>query len=45
MNTSTATQIDNSIEVLNQFAVELDLDTILAEEFELGLANDLENPI
>lgn len=45
MNTATVTQIDTSVEVLNQFAIELDLDTILAEEFELGLANDLDNPI
>ena len=44
MNTTT-TQIDNNVEVLEQFAIELDLDAILAEEFELGLANDLDNPI
>ena len=48
MNNTTVTQIkqvENSLEVLNQFGVELDLDIILGEEFELGLANDLDNPI
>ncbi len=48
MNTATATQIktlENSLEVLNQFGIELDLDIILVEEFELGLANDLDNPV
>ena len=45
MNTATATVIENNVEVLESVAIELDLDTVLAEEFELGLANDLENPI
>ena len=48
MNTATANQIktlENSLEVLNQFGIELDLDIILVEEFELGLANDLDNPV
>jgi hypothetical protein len=46
MNTTTITQIKpiESLEVLNQFGIELDLDMILAEEFELGLPNDLDNP-
>lgn len=44
MNTATATQIENSVEVLELVAIELDLETILTEEFELGLANDLDNP-
>lgn len=47
MNTATATQIkqvENSLEVLNQFGIELDLEDILVEEFERGLANDLDNP-
>ncbi len=47
MNTATATQIntvENSLEIVNQFGIELDLDIILDEEFELGLANDLDNP-
>ena len=48
MNMTTATKIKhvkNSLEVLNQFGIELDLDIILIQEFELGLANDLDNPI
>ena len=48
MNTATATQIktvENTLEILNQFGIELDLDIILVEEFELGLANDLDNPL
>ena len=48
MNTATATPIktvENSLEVLNQFGIELDLDIILAEEFELGFPNDLDNPV
>ena len=48
MNTATVTQIktvENSLEVLNQFGIELDLDMILVEEFEQGLANDLDNPL
>ncbi|AFZ34535.1 hypothetical protein Sta7437_0953 [Stanieria cyanosphaera PCC 7437] len=47
MNTAIATQIkpiENSLEVLNQFGIELDLDGILITEFEQGLANDLDNP-
>ena len=43
MNTATATVIENNVEVLESVAIELDLDTILTEEFELGLANDLDN--
>lgn len=43
MNTATVTQIDNSIEVLNQFAIELDLDAILAKELEKELASDINN--
>ncbi len=45
MNTATATQIDNSVEVLELVAIELDLDTILAEELEQELASDVSNPI
>lgn len=40
MNTATLTQV----EALELVAIELDLDAILTEEFELGLANDLDNP-
>lgn len=46
MNTVTDTQVklvDNSIEVLNQFAIELDLETILEEESEAELASDINN--
>lgn len=48
MNTATATQIktvENTLEVLNQFGIELDLDIILIEEFELGLSSDISNGI
>lgn len=44
MNTATATQIktvENILEVLNQFGIELDLNIILDEEFELGLSSDI----
>ena len=44
MNTATATVIENNLEILESVAIELDLDAILTEEFELGLANDLDNP-
>lgn len=46
MNTATVTQIktvDNSLEVLNQFGIELDLDSFLAEEFQQGLLSDISN--
>ena len=48
MNTATATQIktvENSLEVVNQFGIELDLNIILEEEFELGLSSDMSNAI
>ena len=48
MNIATATEIkhfENSLEVLNHFGIELDLDIILVKEFEQGLANDLDNPV
>ena len=41
MNTTTTTQIDNSVEVIEQFAIELDLDTVLAEELEDGYSSDI----
>lgn len=47
MNSTTATAIkhvENSLEILYQFVIELDLDSILVKEFEQGLANDLDNP-
>ena len=46
MNTETATQIKsvaNSLELLNQFGIEIDLVTILQEEFEQGLSSDISN--
>lgn len=36
--------VENSLEMLNEFGTELNLDNILAEEFEKGIANDLDNP-
>jgi len=45
MNTATATQIDNSVEVLELVAIELDLETILTEEFEVELSSDVCNVI
>ena len=45
MNTATIEikHVENSLEILNQFAIELNLDNILAEEFEAGLASDINN--
>ena len=46
MNTAKATQIKsvaNSLELLNQFGIEIDLVTILQEEFEQGLSSDISN--
>ena len=46
MNTATATQIkhvENTLEVLNQFGIEIELDNILAKEFEAGLSSDISN--
>ena len=48
MQIATATTIkhvENSLEMLNRFGIELDLNVILVEEFEQGLANDLDNPV
>lgn len=39
MNTATLTKV----EVLELVAIELDLDTVLAEEFELELSSDVTN--
>jgi hypothetical protein len=33
----------SNLEVLVQFGIELDLDVILAEEFETGLSSDISN--
>ncbi len=46
MNNATATlikQVDNALEILNQFGIEIDLESILAEELELGLPSDISN--
>lgn len=46
MNIATATQIkhvENSLEVLNPFGIEIDLESILVEEFEGGLPSDISN--
>lgn len=44
MNTVTVISIQNSektLEVLHQFGIEIELENILAEELELGLASDI----
>lgn len=46
MNNATTTEIKtiySSLEVLNQFGIELNLEEVLAEEFEKGLASDISN--
>ena len=46
MTMATATQIkyvENSWEILNQFGIEIDLESILVAEFEQGLLSDLNN--
>lgn len=35
--------VENSLEILNQFGIEIDLDEILAEEFKKGLPSDINN--
>ena len=47
MKNATITEVkhvENSFKVLNEFKVEIDLDSILVEEFEQGLPNNLDNP-
>lgn len=46
MNTATIEikHVENSLD-LSQFAIELDLDCILAREFEAGLASDISNAL
>ena len=41
--TTEIKHIDNSLEVLEEFAVEMDLDLILAQEFDSGLPSDINN--
>lgn len=46
MNTATATiikSVDDTLDILAQFALEIDLESILREELELGLASDINN--
>lgn len=46
MKIVTATEIkhlENSLEFLQEFEIELVLDNILAKEFELGLPSDINN--
>jgi hypothetical protein len=46
MKIATATQIkhvENSLELLNEFCIEIDLENILVEEHKHGLLNDLNN--
>lgn len=48
MNSATATKINqvvNTLTVLHQFGTEIDLESILVEEFEQGLASDISNGI
>jgi hypothetical protein len=48
MKIATATQIkhvENSLEVLNQFGIEIDLETILVEELEPGLLSDINSMV
>ena len=48
MTMSTDTQIkhvENSLEIVNQFGIEIDLESILAEEFEKGFPSDISNGI
>lgn len=37
--------LENSLEMLNQFGTELNLDNVLAEEFKAGVASDVNNLI
>ena len=37
--------VKKSLEVLNEFGIEINLDRILVEEFEQGLSSDLNNQI
>ena len=47
MNTATTEiqTVDNSLEILSQFGIEIDLSEILAEELKVGLSNDANNYI
>ena len=46
MTIATVTEIkhvENSLEVLNEFGIEIDLNSILVEEYKLGLPSDISN--
>jgi hypothetical protein len=46
MNIATVAEIkhaENSLELLEEFETELALDSILVEEFKLGLPSDIDN--
>lgn len=46
MSAATVTEIkhvENSLEVLNEFGIEIDLESILSEEFKQGLSSDISN--
>ena len=44
MKNATITEIkyvENSLELLNEFGIEINLDSILIEEYKLGLSSDI----
>ena len=48
MTMATDTQIkhvENSLEIVNQFGIEIDLESILAEELESGFPSDISNAL
>jgi len=48
MNNTTVKEIktiDSSLEVINQFGIELNLEEVLSEELETGLASDVNSII
>ena len=45
MSIATTTEIkhiENSLEILNEFGIKMDLESILVEEFKLGLPHELD---
>lgn len=43
--TNPINQIKNSLELLDQLGIEIDLESILTEELEQGLPSDISNAI
>ncbi|MEL6438180.1 MAG: hypothetical protein AAFQ80_02825 [Cyanobacteria bacterium J06621_8] len=43
--TNVTKPVISTITLLQKHGIELNLDTILMEEFKQGLANDLDNPV